>query len=209
MYKLCRFYRNQQTKEIKMKLIYLLTGMLLLTPLASQAKGEKPIVLTGRAMQTLQGKQPVKCENAACAKRNEVPEGRVTPNTETVQKVFKTVFQTMEDAMRGFSKATKEWAEVLYSKAVVVGHKCAKFVGGRSASAQEQNVVSSEGMTQALQNAVLQAPKWGAQAKANLETFMKGLYTGNVLQIVEDIWGITSEQEAINKLAEIETACAI
>ena len=171
-----------------MKLIYLLTGILLLMPLASQAKVGRLPVPPGKAVEGV----------------------RVIPKKGTVQKVFKTVYQIMEDAIRGLSKETQERVKGLYKKAVGVAHKCAEFVGGRSASAQEQNVVvTSEKMTQSLQNAVLQSPKWGAQAKANLEAFMKGIYTGSVFQVVEDVWDITSEEEAINKLAEIETACAI
>ena len=195
-----------------MKPIYLLAGMLLLTPLASQAK--KVTEVTGKAVvEKLQAEPPLPCQGSACAKRPETTsETVIKPGSKRAQKVFGNtgLFQNVVEALKGLSEPVKAWAKPLLDKVVVVAHKCVTFVGGRSAGAQEQNIVSREGMTSALQNAVLESPKWrDPVAKGNLEKFMNALYTGEILQVVEDVWGIDNEEEAHNKLAEIERNCAL
>ena len=190
-----------------MKLKYLLAGMLLLTPLASQATKGKVVINPAVVIRT-----PVPCKGKGCV--TEVPaEGRVTPKAEKTQ-VFGHlgIFQSVLDGVKGLSEEGAKLVKELIPKVVVVTYKTFMFFS-RSASAQGQElVVSQDKMIQAITNAVSESPKWrDPVAQNNLKEFINGIYIedAKVLPVMKKIWDINTAEEAREKLVEIEQACAI
>ena len=195
-----------------MKLKYLLSGMLLLVPLAAQSQTPLPrggITIGGGGAVTT---SRLPCKGNACNSRAPIENTRgITPSLQEMNRAFEDTNVLLSPVFESLSQSMQKAVTVGKQKVGGACFKIGSFCSSVGSCAKGAYTVNYNKMVSALNYAVERSPHWNKNARDNLHTFIREVHAGTpISQVMQVIFNIVDDpQEVKNKLVEIQQNCQV